>query len=139
MNEKDAAHAAVSRAVRAGSLPRINRVRCRICGLGAAVYHHWSYAERHQLDVVPLCDRCHAEVHAGKTADPTTGVRAASKDDPDDRGSCPWPPPPEPTPETVAARLRRLQVFRAVAVELGPVAARNLFAEAERRLTAERT
>lgn len=133
---KAAAHAAVARAVAAGRLTPIREMRCRICGWNAAVYHHWSYADERQLDVVPLCDRCHTQVHAGRIADPTSGMFYVHREeiDPDDRGSCPWPPPPEPTAEQVAARLQRLRTFRQVEQELGAVPAWVVFGEAEHRL-----
>lgn len=101
------------------------------------MYHHWSYAEERWLDVVPLCDRCHSGVHTGRIADPTTHARAVEgpEIDPDDRGACPWP---KPAPEPVEKRLRRLQVFREVAAELFGASPHALFAEAERRLRAER-
>lgn len=55
---------------------------CEICGRkqhvvssGAAgvVWHHWSYAEEHRTDCIPLCRRCHSRVHAGLIPEPRTG------------------------------------------------------------------
>lgn len=48
--------------------------------------------------------------------------------------ACPWPEPAPPTPDDVAARRQRLEVFRQVAAELGPAPLHVVFATAEARL-----
>ena len=44
----------------AGKLPYAKTLKCTHCGAQAKEYHHYlSYAEEHQLDVIPLCKYCH--------------------------------------------------------------------------------
>jgi hypothetical protein len=59
------AHAAVAKAVAAGDLPSITTLPCFDCkDSPAAAYHHYmGYASESHLDVVALCDRCHARRH----------------------------------------------------------------------------
>lgn len=74
--------AAVAAALRDGRLAR--PTACEVCGTpagvtpqGAAlvVLHHWRGFEGDAaLDVVPLCRRCHARVHAGTIPEPRTGI-----------------------------------------------------------------
>ena len=61
--EKIAAKHAVREAVKRGILPNVKDCRCQYCGKQASDYHHWSYAPENRLDVVPLCRRCHNEIH----------------------------------------------------------------------------
>lgn len=61
--DKRAAHTAVSNAIKLGKLAAIQTQSCRECGKRALHYHHWSYAPEHQLDVIPLCGKCHKKVH----------------------------------------------------------------------------
>lgn len=72
------AHAAVQKARQNGTLCEAGY--CEGCGLpraespyGYLLCHHWSYEEAHRLDVIFLCDRCHARVHAGLLPEPRTG------------------------------------------------------------------
>lgn len=69
-------------AMKEGRLPR--PTACEVCGCrqhkrGAklkrfyVVWHHWSYAAEHALDVIPLCTRCHSHVHHGRIPEPRTG------------------------------------------------------------------
>jgi len=52
-------------AIRFKGFPHISTRRCSVCGGTATHYHHWSYEEEHWLDVIPLCDGHHADVHNG--------------------------------------------------------------------------
>jgi DNA-directed RNA polymerase subunit RPC12/RpoP len=55
---------AVGKAVEKGLLPRITSQTCANCGKPAAHYHHHKgYAKENLLDVIPLCAKCHANVH----------------------------------------------------------------------------
>ena len=77
---------AVSAAVREGRLPR-HPDRCTVCGAPGVekrspgklhgrwsiVLHHWSYDPKHWLEVVAVCDRCHAGIHLGQIPEPLTG------------------------------------------------------------------
>lgn len=71
---KTEAQAAVARAIRAGALPAASSQPCRCCGESATKHHHWSYLPEHQLDVAPVCNGCHAQIHAGRIPDPTSGA-----------------------------------------------------------------
>jgi hypothetical protein len=58
-----AAHNAVHRAVRAGTMPVVTTLVCP-CGKAATEYHHHlGYDREHRLHVVPLCKRCHKLGH----------------------------------------------------------------------------
>jgi hypothetical protein len=61
--EKYNAHKAVQIAVKNGSLPLVKTQTCELCGNTAQHYHHWSYLLEHQLDVIPLCAKCHRKEH----------------------------------------------------------------------------
>jgi len=51
-------------AVRSGDLPPITSKQCIWCGEQADEYHHWhGYEEKHWLDVIPLCIKCHGKAH----------------------------------------------------------------------------
>lgn len=104
---KSEAQAAVARAVREGRLAPAASQSCRCCGEPAAKHHHWSYLPEHQLDVAPVCNGCHARIHAGQIPDPTSGAF--------------WDGAREPRPETPRSRecrdlygdtLRRLRIGR---------------------------
>lgn len=80
--DKTDARTAVSRAIREGALPpptvceacgETQKIR-RINGTTAkrVVYHHWSYAPEHWLDVIPLCQSCHHQIHWGQRLEPRT-------------------------------------------------------------------
>lgn len=63
------AHNAVSTAVRYGKMPHVSTLKCQECGKQAQCYHHHKgYAEKHWLDVVPLCNKCHW-LHNGRERD----------------------------------------------------------------------
>lgn len=49
--------------IRAGRMPPVNELPCARCGKQAEEYHHWSYEQEHWLDVIPLCTKCHIQVH----------------------------------------------------------------------------
>lgn len=53
----------VRHAVKTGKLPPIKTRVCVICHNVAEEYHHWSYEEKHFLDVIPLCKKCHHKIH----------------------------------------------------------------------------
>ncbi len=53
----------LSNAVKLGKLPPARNLICCQCGAQAEQYHHWSYAPEHWLDVIPVCVKCHREIH----------------------------------------------------------------------------
>jgi len=58
------AKTAVNNAIRSGKLPRANTLLCHYCPKPAQQYHHWhGYEPEHWLDVVPVCVKCHREIH----------------------------------------------------------------------------
>lgn len=57
------AHKTVSNAVRTGKLSRSNIKQCHYCFKQAQEYHHPSYALENQLDVIPVCIKCHNKLH----------------------------------------------------------------------------
>lgn len=66
--EKRKANHAVWIAITAGRLPAATDRECARCSNRAQQYHHYlGYAEEHQLDVLPLCVKCHNEVHRGES------------------------------------------------------------------------
>lgn len=55
---------AVNNAVKGGEIPPITSLDCIRCSKPAHHYHHHKgYDEAHQLDVVPVCRKCHVEMH----------------------------------------------------------------------------
>jgi transposase len=55
---------AVQRAVKVGTLLALAGQHCTECGKPAQAYHHHhGYNQEHLLDVVPVCDSCHARLH----------------------------------------------------------------------------
>lgn len=54
---------AVKYAVKKGKLPPVDKCLCVRCGKQAEAYHHWSYLKEHRLDVIPVCDYCHKQIH----------------------------------------------------------------------------
>lgn len=57
------ARRAVMRAITTGRLPRPNTRLCHYCPKPAQQYHHHKgYAPEHQLDVVPVCRKCHQNI-----------------------------------------------------------------------------
>ena len=58
--KKIQARTAVSNAVQRKKLPNPKSLKCVRCGEDASEYHHHNgYAEKHKLDVVPVCRKCH--------------------------------------------------------------------------------
>lgn len=61
---KHRAQKAVFRAVIHGEIPYVRTQQCLKCGKSASEYHHYlGYERKHWLDVIPLCKRCHADIH----------------------------------------------------------------------------
>ena len=59
-----AAQMAVSRAVKSGRLPNLITLICLYCGNKAKYYHHPNgYDKEHRFDVVPVCCKCHMNIH----------------------------------------------------------------------------
>ena len=57
------AKSAVQTAIRKGILPKVTTLKCS-CGEQAVHYHHHKgYAKEHQLDVIPVCKKCHSLAH----------------------------------------------------------------------------
>jgi hypothetical protein len=52
--------------IRRGTFPHVSTQVCRVCGVQAQEYHHWSYAPEHWFDVVPMCNDCHDALHLGR-------------------------------------------------------------------------
>ena len=72
MSRTTIARAAVAQAIRQGRMSRPSS--CESCGATENVcHHHWSYADEHLLDTIPLCRSCHGKVHAGSLVEPRTG------------------------------------------------------------------
>ncbi len=60
-------HAAISR----GKIPPAKECVCAHCGKQAREYHHHrGYAREYRLDVIPLCVRCHKDVHSRQKTSP---------------------------------------------------------------------
>lgn len=58
------ARTAVYNAVRDRKMPGAKTLKCSLCGKQARDYHHHKgYARKHWLDVIPVCRRCHREIH----------------------------------------------------------------------------
>lgn len=56
--------AALSHAIADGKLPSASRLICSECGKQAEQYHHHlGYEPEHWLDVIPLCKKCHDDIH----------------------------------------------------------------------------
>ena len=73
--KKEQAHGFIAKAKARGDVGEPTTMRCVIgCGAMATGFHHHSYEREHWLDVVAVCDSCHQNIHAGRVADPTTGV-----------------------------------------------------------------
>jgi hypothetical protein len=76
--EQDLAHRAVSRALATGALAPLAGLTCRACGRTAQAYHHHAgYAAGAWLDVVALCDHCHAQTHRAALVANVTRARRA--------------------------------------------------------------
>lgn len=58
---------AVATAISKGLLPKQENSTCANpeCSKRAEQYHHWSYEQAHWLSVIPLCKKCHLQLHAG--------------------------------------------------------------------------
>lgn len=64
----------LSNAIGAGVLPRARTLKCKVCSNAADSYHHHKgYEPEFQLDVVPLCRKCHHEAEPTKKG---SGVNA---------------------------------------------------------------
>lgn len=57
-------HRAVAKAIRNGSLPRLDEAVCVDCAAKATVYDHRDYEK--PLEVVPVCVRCNLRRGPGK-------------------------------------------------------------------------
>ena len=58
--ERLKAKRAVENAIKAGKLPRPDTFQCSYCPKQAEQYHHHKgYAQKHWLDVIPMCFLCH--------------------------------------------------------------------------------
>ena len=54
----------VNQAVVNGKLPNIKTKKCNMCNKQAEHYHHnKGYNPKHWLDVIPLCRKCHYNIH----------------------------------------------------------------------------
>lgn len=75
MSPREAAAAAVARAVRSGQIPPASMMTCEACREPARDWHHHhGYDEVHRLDVTALCRACHSQVHVGVIREPRTGL-----------------------------------------------------------------
>ena len=55
----------VNNTIQRGDMPRINTQQCHYCSIQAQDYHHHKdYAPKHWLDVLPVCKKCHYEIHS---------------------------------------------------------------------------
>ena len=55
----------ITNAIRLGKLPRSDNFQCFYCLAQAEEYHHWhGYAPEYQLDVIPVCKKCHWHIHS---------------------------------------------------------------------------
>jgi len=62
--EKRKARNAVTHAIETGRLLPTSSFGCYYCSAPAQHYHHQNgYTEEHRLDVVPVCRKCHKEIH----------------------------------------------------------------------------
>lgn len=58
------AHYVVKDMVKMGKIPPAKMLPCDICGNAACHYHHYKgYEKEHWLDVIPLCQQCHINIH----------------------------------------------------------------------------
>ena len=58
--ERIRARGVVNQAIKEGKLPHLNTLKCA-CDNQAEHYHHWhGYAIECQLDVIPVCSKCHS-------------------------------------------------------------------------------
>ena len=58
--ERIEARKVVNQAIKEGELPQLDTLKCA-CGNQAEHYHHWhGYAIECQLDVIPVCSKCHS-------------------------------------------------------------------------------
>lgn len=61
--DKTPANIAISRAIKRGHLAPAKTHKCHGCNEQAKDYHHCSYREDDYLCVMPLCRKCHQQVH----------------------------------------------------------------------------
>lgn len=58
------AHYAVKDAVKMGRIPAARTLSCNTCSNRASQYHHYKgYEREHWFDIIPLCRRCHVDIH----------------------------------------------------------------------------
>lgn len=63
--EKAKARHAIEYAIHAGKLCGPKTLACYYCPKPAEQYHHWhGYDKKYWLDVVPVCKKCHYEIHS---------------------------------------------------------------------------
>lgn len=56
---------AARQAARIGEISFPQQFACQVCGNQASEWHHWSYQEQYEKDVIPLCTGCHRRLHMG--------------------------------------------------------------------------
>lgn len=61
--ERIQAKHAIERAIKNGILVRPDTLLCIGCGGQAKEYHHPSYLPERRLDVEPVCNKCHRQIH----------------------------------------------------------------------------
>lgn len=79
--ERYAARHMVNREVEAGRFPAANTMVCDICGeaLAAHWHHHNGYGPGHEIDVIAVCIKCHADEHRKhKPSNPTQRMTAVA-------------------------------------------------------------
>lgn len=72
LSREDLAHRAVADARKLGALTM--PATCELCDKPARYGHHHSYLPEHWLDVAWVCSTHHGAIHAGKVAEPRTGL-----------------------------------------------------------------
>ena len=65
--ERWKAKGSIQFAIKSGKLPRSDTLQCHYCPEKAEQYHHHKgYAQKHWLDVIPVCRKCHTKIHTRK-------------------------------------------------------------------------
>ena len=63
---KGRAHGAIARSMKRGDFPRAHDFYCHYCHRRANVWHHHKgYDPDHWFSVIPVCHKCHAQIHHG--------------------------------------------------------------------------
>lgn len=57
------ARQAVGNAIRYHNFPKPTECQCEICNNQATEYHHPNYDKSDWLNVIPVCKKCHADIH----------------------------------------------------------------------------